>query len=665
MNDAQSGPSEQISGREASMLEPGVLDAIEQSPVPVQVARRDGAVVLENAAFRARFRSAPSSKLRDVVDEVQAGRPSALQAALAGHSRAVPLGVADGVRVVALYAPLRTEGQEDVARVSITYVTAWESSERAEHRAPTLYPTEHSTLVETQLRFIVDNVPQLIWSALPDGFVDFYNRRWNEYIGASFEATQGAGWNDRMHPDDQQRSWECWQYALNTGETYQSESRFRGGNGEYRWFLGRAVPMRDASGRIVRWFGSSTDIDDQKRSDQDRSAALEELERATRLKDDFLATASHELRTPLNAILGWAAMQRVDPALSPRAMEVIERNARALAALINDLLDTSRIVANKLSIEPEPVDVAALVRSVVESCRPAATGKRITVQSDVSDDIGSISADPNRIRQVIANLLSNAVKFTPPGGKIKVEAYESSEGVSVRVSDTGHGIPKEFLPHVFDRFRQEDGSRTRREGGLGLGLSIARHLVELHGGELRAESDGPERGATFTMTVPATHTPSPSTEDDVLHRASGLRLDGIHVLVVDDDGDARDLLATVLARAGATVDQADSVGTALEMLARRRPDLVLSDVGMPERSGYDLAAELRSRDFDRPVVALTAFARSEDRADALTSGFDDHIAKPVEPALLVKAIARLVGRPPARFLLPRGVRGSRAAPRRQ
>jgi signal transduction histidine kinase/CheY-like chemotaxis protein len=424
------------------------------------------------------------------------------------------------------------------------------------------------------------------------------------------------------------------------------EFRFKRHDGEYRWFLGRALAMRDASGRVVRWFGTSTDIEDQKEGERQRAETLAELEKATRLKDEFLASASHELRTPLNAILGWAHMQRSHPELSPRAMEVIERNAQALAELINDLLDMSRIVANKVAIEPEPLELAPLVHSAVDIVRPAMETKRLSLRLAIDERAGCIVADPNRLRQVISNVLSNAVKFTPRGGAVTVVSERRGSQALVEVTDTGKGISPDFLPHVFDRFRQADGSHTRREGGLGLGLSIARYLVELHGGELHAHSDGVGHGATFTMMLPIAALYVTSVgRGTAADRATAIRLDGVHALIVDNDRDARELLTVVLKNAGATTGAVDSVSAALATIRARSPDIVLSDIGMPERSGYDLIGELRSRRFERPVVALTAFAGSEDRARALRSGFDDHIAKPVEPGLLVKAIARLVGAP--------------------
>jgi PAS domain S-box-containing protein len=648
---------------DAPTLESALLETIERTPAPVQLYRRDGTLVLENEAFRTQFRAVGGC---DLALATQAGRRSAFDAAVLGHSRAVPLGMFEGKRLAAVFAPLRGASEDEVRHVIVTYVTypATELKERAEHCAPTLYGTEQSSLVETQLRFIVDNVPQLIWSSLPDGFVDFYNRRWLEYIGRSFEEWKGAGWNDFLHPDDQQRAWDAWQHALNTGEPYYVDYRFRRHDGQYRWFLGRAVPMRDAEGRIVRWFGSSTDIDDQKQGERERDDALSELERVTRLKDEFLATASHELRTPLNAILGWARMQRLDPALSGRAMAIIERNAAALADLINDLLDTSRIVANKMAIDRQPMDFCQLIRASLENLRPAIDAKGLTLHTEIDESIGPMVGDSNRLQQVITNIVANAAKFTPRGGTISLVAEKRGSNVRVCVSDTGKGIDPDFLPYVFDPFRQADGSQSRRDGGLGLGLSIAAHLVRLHGGEIKAESAGANRGSTFTLTIPVVVAPSVVEEEPIPETNGGAGLEDVQVLVVDDQIDARELLCEVLSRAGATVDAAESVNVALRVVREHPPDIILSDIGMPEQTGYDLIGELRSRGFQRPVIALTAFATSQDRARALRAGFNDHVAKPVEPAALVRTLARLLGRrgrrpPPTNSALSQGQHGAR------
>lgn len=395
-----------------------------------------------------------------------------------------------------------------------------------------------------------------------------------------------------------------------------------------------------------------------RRRDAERRAALLEEERsararaedASRTKDEFLATLSHELRTPLNAILGWTKVlrrRRLDEDGMARALAVIERNARAQLRLVEDLLDVSRIVQGKLVLSTGPVDLAHVVRSVLETMRPSAEAKGIALAADLVDGV-SILGDADRIEQALVNLVANAIKFTARGA-VRIVVRAADDAAVIEVSDTGCGIAPEFLPHVFDRFRQADGGAMREAGGLGVGLAIVRSLVDLHAGRITATSDGPGRGATFTMRLPAAppdwDEPPPSVTPPPIASASwtsGRLLDAVRVLVVDDDEDARLLAAHLLADAGADVTSAGSVREALEAAASRVFDVLVSDVGMPVETGYDLIRALRS-DGDPahaalPALAVTAYAREEDRRVALLAGFDGHLAKPVDPAQLVAAV---------------------------
>lgn len=392
---------------------------------------------------------------------------------------------------------------------------------------------------------------------------------------------------------------------------------------------------------------------DRRRAEADRDAALhdaraarDEAEAANRMKDLFLATLSHELRTPLNAILGWAKLLGTGklPAESVRdGLEVIERNALAQAQLINDLLDVSRIISGKMKLDPAAVDVADVVRAAVDSLRPAAEAKGVTVATAVGGHAATVNGDTARLGQVAWNLLSNAIKFTPAGGRVDVAVRPAGDRVELAVRDTGAGIDPGFLPHVFDRFRQADPSITRAHGGLGLGLSIVRQLVEAHGGSVRADSPGKGHGATFTVTLPLQHGAVPEPARDGEPSAPPARLDGLRVLVVDDERDSREMARTALAGAGAEVAVAADVAEALDRLADRPTDVVVSDIGMPRRDGYELARELRDRG-GVPAVAVTAFAGPEDRRRALAAGFQAHLGKPVDPAALVAVVARLAGR---------------------
>jgi CheY-like chemotaxis protein len=376
------------------------------------------------------------------------------------------------------------------------------------------------------------------------------------------------------------------------------------------------------------------------------------------MKDEFLATLSHELRTPLNAILGWAQMLRMtelEPATAARAYETIERNARAQAQLIADLLDVSRIITGKLRLELGAVDLERVIAAVLDTVRPALDAKRISIAVELDPRAGAVRGDADRLQQVVWNLLSNAIKFTPAGGRVGIRLARADGAVEIQVSDSGAGIQPEFLPYVFDRFRQADSATTRSHGGLGLGLSIARHLVELHGGTIAADSEGPGRGSVFTITVPAEPAPAALATGKgaaALAWEGDRALDGVRVLIVEDEADTRELLGRMLARCGAEVSEAGSAAQALAALdamsangTGRLPHVLVSDIGMPQEDGFALLARLRERSPERggaiPVMALTAYARSEDRHRALAAGFAAHLAKPVEPQDLVATVARL------------------------
>jgi signal transduction histidine kinase/CheY-like chemotaxis protein len=393
----------------------------------------------------------------------------------------------------------------------------------------------------------------------------------------------------------------------------------------------------------------------KKSADAER-AARAEVERVSMMKDEFLATLSHELRTPLNAILGWSEvlMSRTPEGNDARrGLETIGRNARAQAQLIDDLLDMNRIVSGKIRLEVQPVDLASIVQAALDSVRPMAEQKDVRVLPTLDTMSGNLYGDPHRLQQIVWNLLSNAIKFTPRGGRVDVLLRRIESQIEISVSDTGIGIDAEFLPHLFERFRQADASTTRRFGGLGLGLSIVRQLVELHGGTVRAESGGANRGSSFIVRLPVRavrDTPSSRTVvgAPAMPTPAPISLDGLAILVVDDEPDARELLTRLLTDAGAKVTSAFSVEDALTQIRAKRPDVLVSDIGMPERDGYQLIRVVRKLPPDQggrtPAIALTAFARSEDRTRALLAGYQVHIAKPIEPHELIVTIGSLTGR---------------------
>jgi signal transduction histidine kinase/ActR/RegA family two-component response regulator len=401
------------------------------------------------------------------------------------------------------------------------------------------------------------------------------------------------------------------------------------------------------------------EVMERRRVEVERTAALERERDANRLKDEFLATLSHELRTPLNAVLGWTRVlrtARVEEQTQARALESIERNARVQARLIEDLLEVSRIVTGKLRLQVDEVDLAAVIDAAVEVVQPAAAAKRLQLTSHVAVRPAMTAGDPDRLQQVIWNLLSNAVKFTPAQGNVSI-SLERPDGYVVRVADTGPGIEPKFLPFVFEPFRQADGSASREHGGLGLGLAIAKRLVELHGGTIETRSAGRGQGATFEVCLPSVlerpllrqpgdrpRAPSPGAELPAM-------LHGVHVLVVDDEEDARMLLQTTLSGYGADVSTAASVAEAFTEIDRRPPHVLLSDIGMPNEDGFALIRRLRARSADAggmiPAVAITAYASPRDRHEAESSGYQAHIAKPFEPADVARIVARLRGERPA------------------
>lgn len=700
---------------------------------------------------------------------------------------------------------------------------------------------------EAELRTLADTIPQLAWMARPDGFLYWYNKRWYEYTGAKSEDTEGWGWQSLVEQSYVQEVLSRWKWSLETGEPFDMEFPIRGSDGTYRWFLTRVNPLHDEDGKVVRWFGTNTDIEDAKqverrlreqtrtlellnetgrvvgstletekllqavtdlatelsgakigaffynvtqdngesyllhvlsgaakgafeklgsprstplfsrtfrgegtfRSDDitqhplygqmgphfgmpqghpvvrsylavpvvsrtgevigglffghpevgvfneqvehiigavasqaavaidnarlyeslkraaDERAALLDAERAARseaervsvMKDEFLATLSHELRTPLNAILGWSQLMATGT-LSPedlnQGLEAIERNARVQTQLIEDLLDMSRIISGKVRLDVQSTDLAKVVDQAVESLRPTAEAKQIQLRKIIDPNSGPVTGDPTRLQQIVWNLLSNAIKFTPKEGKVDVLLERVNSHVEITVHDTGIGIKPEFLPQVFERFRQADSSTTRSYGGLGLGLSIVKHLVELHGGTVRAESPGEGFGSTFIVALPLApvrdrdQRQHPTSSRESTNRLGGISLSGIKILVVDDEMDARELLKRVLTQYQAEVLTATDADVGLKLLLSDSPDVILSDIGMPGKDGYQFLREVRKLPPEKggktPAIALTAFARSEDRTRAMLAGYQVHVAKPIEPQELLATVGSLVGR---------------------
>jgi PAS domain S-box-containing protein len=495
---------------------------------------------------------------------------------------------------------------------------------------------------------MADAAPAMVWMTDASGTGTFFSRGWYEFTGQP--EAGGPGWLDTVHPDDRESARRASRVAHRKREPFVLDYRLRRRDGVYRWALDSGRPRFDENGEFLGHIGSIIDITERKQAE-------ETLREADRRKDEFLATLSHELRTPLTAMLGWVRILRssgLDAPTAKRAVEVIERNVKHQGALITDLLDVSRIVSGTLTLEIDVVDMAALVTGVVETMRGAAEAKGLAVIMRPGRVALPLQGDAERLRQVVTNLLSNAVKFTPEGGSVTVALTRTRDRVRLAVSDTGEGINAAFLPHVFERFRQADTTSRRTQAGLGLGLAIVRHIVELHGGQVRADSDGEGKGATFTVDLPvaivtddARDRPADATETA---ESVARPLDGVTVLVVDDDRDSRELFEVILRHSGAAVTAAPSVAEALVALRRVRPDVLVCDLAMPGADGFALIREVRSWALAQggavPALALTAYARLEDRERALEAGFQLHLSKPAEPDDVVEAVARLArGRP--------------------
>ncbi|ADO69201.1 PAS domain S-box protein [Stigmatella aurantiaca] len=517
---------------------------------------------------------------------------------------------------------------------------------------------------ETRFRNMADHAPVMLWVTDASAYCSYLSKGWYDFTGQTEETGLGFGWLSVVHPDDAKRSSDAFLAANAKRVPFRIDYRLRRRDGAYRWLIDSGSPRFGPDGEFLGYIGSLLDITERKQAEDERegllareSAARQEAQEANRLKDEFLATVSHELRTPLTAMLGWVQMLRTGnlPAgKHARALETVERNARAQSQLIEDLLDVSRIMSGKLRLDVEPVEVSVVVEHALESVRPAADAKHIRLQAAV-DSTSHVMGDAQRLQQVVWNLLSNAVKFTPKGGRVQVFVERRDSSVDITVADTGHGIAAKFLPHVFDRFRQADGSTTRSAGGLGLGLSIVRQLVELHGGTVSAFSEGEGKGATFTVTLPMSvalrrEVTVPRSLTPAVSRGLPCppELARLRVLIVDDEEDTRELLRVLLEGCQVTVFTAASAGEGLALIVSERPDLLISDIGMPGEDGYALIAQVRALSPEQggrtPAVALTAYARVEDRARVLLAGFHSHVPKPVEPVELLAVLTSLSSR---------------------
>lgn len=506
-----------------------------------------------------------------------------------------------------------------------------------------------------------------------DGRFTYINPNCERFYHFQIDESWEESWAKCIHPEDRDRVLRDWSNSFVCGRTYSEEFRIFQHQDSLRWVHVRTSVMYSEH-RQLGYVGTIEDITDRKEAEVVREemikeqAARQEAEAANRMKDEFLAIVSHELRTPLTSILGWSKQlltRKFDPTTTNRALETIERNAQSQAQLIEDILDVSKIIRGKLHLRIETINLITLLEKLIETVRPQADAKAIQLEIICDRTVQIVYGDGERLRQVIRNLLSNAIKFTPNAGRVEVRlslglGTEKVRGLKdsptsfasllpyaqITVTDTGIGINPEFVPYVFDRFRQADSSSTRSYGGLGLGLTIARYLVELHGGKIFAHSEGINQGAIFTVNLPLPTTnleSEPTTEDNAQEIPT---LNNIRILVVEDNTDSREFIKIVLEDSQATVTAVSSVSEAMECLEKDNFHVIISDIGMPEEDGFELINKVRKLELHRkgkiPAIALTAYTRMEDKTEVLKAGFQMHLAKPIEPNELVRVVAKVL-----------------------
>jgi PAS domain S-box-containing protein len=475
---------------------------------------------------------------------------------------------------------------------------------------------------EARFRALAESVPEIVWTAQPDGRCDYVNRRWQDFTGMSFEAAAGFGWTNALHEDDVQYSKARWMASMRSGDPFECEYRFRRADGSYRWCLGRALPMRDEQGRIVKWFGNCTDIDNHLRMEK-------ALQATDRRKNEFLAVLAHELRNPLAPIGVVAQLLKLPdhrPEQIKQAAKIIDDQLDYMTRLIEDLSDASRIGQGKVRIRKERVQVSQIVEQAVAIAEPAIAARDHGLRVDLPEQALTVDADPTRMSQVLANLLINASKYTDRGGQIELCASGDEDTVTMRVKDTGVGISPDLLDTVFDDFFQVEDSVAHSQGGLGIGLGLVRRLVELHGGTVQARSDGPGCGSEFVVTLPAPRAARPV---------------GFHrVLLAEDHSAVAQSFARLLTARGSQVEIARTGPEALALARRLRPDLIFLDIGLPDMDGFEVARRLREdAAFEHTVLVALSGYGDERRAQALESGFDRYVVKPLRPDMLDDILA--------------------------
>jgi PAS domain S-box-containing protein len=489
---------------------------------------------------------------------------------------------------------------------------------------------------EARFRTIADAMPQMVWSTLPDGFHDYYNEQWYSYTGVPRNSTDGDGWNAIFHPDDSARSWAAWRASLATGKTYEIQYRLRHHSGVYRWVLGRALPVRNEAGAIIRWMGTCTDIDDQK-------LAEDALREANLRKDEFLAMLAHELRNPLAPISSAAQLlmlANVDAQRAHKAGDIILRQVRHLTDLVDDLLDVSRVTRGLVQIEHNVLDLQNVLHSALEQARPLMDARQHQLTVDLDPAPMRVSGDKTRLVQVVVNLLNNAAKYTPQGGRISLSLTREAGEACITVTDNGSGIAPSLLPYVFDLFIQAERTPDRAQGGLGLGLALVKRITALHNGSVLAFSEGLGEGSSFMILLPllaAGAGQAPAAVPDQAGSAGALRL-----MIVDDHPDGVQTLAALLAAHGHQVIMAADGASALRLAAGQSIDAFILDIGLPDMDGHTLARHLRASPEGRDalLIALTGYGQAQDRALSKEAGFDHHFVKPADSVALAAVLAQ-------------------------
>lgn len=511
---------------------------------------------------------------------------------------------------------------------------------------------------DRRLQEVANTAAAMIWVADDQGMITFSNESFTIFAGSGAKSEIGS-WLERIHEEDRTEFRRKFQTCFEKKEPFRGMARAGRADGQFRWLDVICQPRLNREGLFLGYVCTAQDVTESKEFSLQREsllaserAARSQLEHAARMKDEFLATLSHELRTPLSAVLGWTQLLRRrdgNDAMLIEGLDTIERGARAQVQLIEDLLDLSRIASGKVRLNMHALELGTVINAAIEILRPSAETKRIRIVTEIGDNIPRLAGDPARLQQVIWNLLSNAIKFTPAGGEVRVSLSADAQNgqIEVAVQDNGQGIHPDFLPCVFDRFSQADSKPSRKHGGLGIGLALVKQIIELHGGSVRVVSPGVGRGATFTIRLPAEEAGQiPRTS--ALYTVAGNRplpaeasFAGVSVLIVDDDAATRDVLARLLAQSEANAVVVESAEKALRRLEEKPPDLLISDIGMPDMDGFELMRRVRAAGHRLPGIALTAFARPEDRIACLKAGYDMHLAKPVDPRELLAVVASM------------------------